>query len=179
MVSVRCKILVKEALDKLGLCYTMVNLGEVEMTGQISPRQYEQLKIILLQGGLDLTTDRKAIQVEKIKNTIIEMVHYESEMPKIKNSVYISEKFNLNYSYLSNLFSSVTGKTIEHYIIAQKIERAKQLLLYEELNASQTSQKLKYSSLAHLSNQFKKITGLTPSVFKKMKHKRLIPLENL
>jgi AraC-like DNA-binding protein len=179
MVSLRCKILVKQELDKLGLQYEGINLGEVRMKEQISAQQYEQLKNALLKSGLELTDDKKNILVEKIKNIIVEMVHYEDEMPRTKNSVYISEKLNLNYTYLANLFSRVTGKTIEHYIIAQRIERAKELLLYDDLSASQIYQKLNYSSLGHLSNQFKKITSLTPSFFKKMKHKRLIPLESL
>ena len=172
MVSLRCKMVVKSALDKLGLHYTKVELGEVEIMENITEEQRRQLEYSLLQSGLELMDDQKSILIERIKNTIIEMVHNE-ELPKINFSDYLSEKLKHDYTYLANLFSEVTGITVEHYIIAHKIERVKELLLYDELNLTEISYKLNYSSVAHLSNQFKKVTGLTPSFFKQLKNKRL------
>jgi len=179
MVSIRCKMVVKAALDALGLNYGVVDLGEVDVKGSISAEQHDQLKTTLMKSGLELMDDKKAILIERVKNVIVEMVHYEDEMPKIKHSVYISEKLHHDYTYLANLFSEATGITIEHYIIAHKIERVKELLLYDELNLTEISYKLNYSSVAHLSSQFKKVTGLTPTFFKKLKDKRRITLENV
>ncbi len=179
MVSLRCKMVVKLELNKLGLHYTKVELGEVEVMENITAEQHNQLKNGLLQSGLELMDNQKSILIEKIKNTIVEMVHYSEEMPKINFSDYISEKLNHEYTYLANLFSEVTGVTIEHYIIAHKIERVKELLLYNELNLTEISYKLNYSSVAHLSNQFKKITGLTPTFFKNLKNKRLTALNDV
>lgn len=179
MVSIRCKMMVKSELEKLGLHYGAVDLGDVEVLEDISPEQREQLKIGLLKSGLELMDDKKAMLIEKIKNVIIEMIHYEDELPKIKNSIYISEKLNYDYTYLANLFSEATGTTIEHFILIHKIERVKELIIYDELNLSEIAWKLHYSSVAHLSNQFKKITGLTPSFFKSLKQKRRSHLENI
>lgn len=123
--------------------------------------------------------DKKSIIIERIKNIVVEMVHYADELPKTNFSDFLSKKMDYDYTYLSNLFSEVTGTTIEHYIITHKIERVKELLVYNELTLSEIAWKLHYSSVAHLSNQFKKITGLTPSFFKKIKHKRLTAIENL
>jgi len=179
MVSIRCKMIVKAELDKLGITYGAVDLGEADIKEDITPVQREELKLALQHSGLELMDDKKAILIEKIKNVIIEMVHYSDELPKTKNSVYISEKLNHDYTYLSNIFSEATGTTIEHYIINHKIERVKELLLYDELNLTEISYILNYSSVAHLSNQFKKITGLTPSYFKQLKQKRRNSLENV
>ena len=179
MVSIRCKMLVKAELDKLGLHYRVVELGEVEIEENITPAQNHQLKTALLKSGLELMDDKKAMLIEKIKNVIVEMVHYEDEFPKTKNSDYISKKLDHNYTYLSNLFSEATGTTIEHYIILHKIERAKELIVYDELSLTEIAWKLNYSSVAHLSNQFKKITGLTPSFFRKLKTKRRTSLEDV
>ena len=179
MVSIRCKMIVKSELDNLNLHYGTVDLGEVEIKENISDKQRDQLKIALLKSGLELMDDKKAILVEKIKNIIVAMVHYEDELPKTNNSDYIGKKLNHDYTYLSNLFSEVTGITIEHYIIQHKIERVKELLLYDELNLTEISYKLNYSSVGHLSSQFKKVTGLTPSYFKHLKHKRRTPLEDV
>ena len=179
MVSIRCKMLVKSELDKLGLHYKVVDLGEVEIEENITAEQKNQLETALLQSGLELMDDKKSMLIEKIKNVIAEMVHFENEFPKTKNSDYISRKLNHNYTYLANLFSEATGTTIEHYIIIHKIERAKELIIYNELTLSEIAWKLNYSSVAHLSNQFKKVTGLTPSFFKKLKTKRLTSLEDL
>jgi AraC-like DNA-binding protein len=179
MVSIRCKMLVKAELKNLGLHFIVVDLGEVEIMENISMEQRGQLKLALAQAGLELMDDQKANLIEKIKKVVIEMVHYADELPRIKNSDYISEKLNYDYTYLANLFSEVSGITIEHYIIEHKIERVKELLLYDELNLTQISYKMNYSSVAHLSNQFKKVTGLTPSHFKQLKDKRRRSLEDI
>ncbi len=179
MVSIRCKMVVKAELDKLGVPYKSVDLGEVEIENKISLQQMENLKTGLLQYGLELQDDRKAVLIEKIKQVIIEMVHYADEMPKVKTSIYISKKLNHDYTYLANLFSEATGTTIEHYLISHKIEKVKELLLYDILNLTEISYKLNYSSVAHLSNQFKKVTGLTPSFFRHLKDKRRTGLESL
>jgi AraC-like DNA-binding protein len=179
MVSLRCKLLVREKLKQLGLTYVSVELGEVEIMENISEQQKEQLKLSLLDSGLELMDDKKNILIEKIKAVIVEMVHYADELPKTNFSEYISEKLHYDYTYLANLFSEVKGTTIERFIIDHKIERAKELLIYDELSLTEISYKLNYSSVAHLSNQFKKITGLTPSFFKRLKDKRRRPLEDI
>lgn len=179
MVSIRCKMIVKSALEKLGLIYGMVDLGEVEIKGDASASQIKALRETLLAAGLELMDDKKSIMIEKIKKVIVEMVHYSDELPKEKNSNYISDKLQLDYTYLSNVFSEVTGTTIEHFIISHKIEKVKELLLYNELNLTEISYRLNYSSVAHLSTQFKKVTGLTPSYFKKLKDKKRTPLEDV
>lgn len=179
MVSIRCKMVVKAELDKLGLNYKTVDLGEVDLEDNMTTEQNEKLKTGLLKSGLELMDDRKAILIEKIKKVIIEMVHYLDELPKIKNSDYISQKLKHDYTYLANLFSEATGTTIEHFIIAHKIEKVKELIIYDELNLTEIAWKLHYSSVAHLSNQFKKITGLTPSYFKSLKNKKRSLLENI
>jgi len=179
MVSIRCKMVVKAVLENLGLNYSTVELGEVEIIGNLSDAKHEQLKSDLLQYGLELMEERKMILVEKIKIVIVEMIHYSDEQPNIKISDYLSEKLNHSYTYLSNLFTEVKGIPIRHFIILHKIERVKELLMYDELPLSEIAWKLHYSSVPHLSIQFKKITGLTPSHFKNMKHKRLTALEDL
>lgn len=179
MVSIRCKMIVKTELDKLGLLYGSVDLGEVEIKNTITAEQYSQLKDALLLSGLELMDDKKAILIEKIKSVIIEMIHYTEELLKTKNSDYIGSKLNYDYTYLANLFSEATGITIEQYIILHKIERVKELIIYDELNLTEIAWQLHYSSVAHLSAQFKKITGLTPSFFKSLKQKKRIPLENV
>lgn len=171
--------MVKDELEKLGLHYTLVELGEVEIKESISQQQRLQLGIGLKRSGLELMDDKKAIIIERIKNVIIEAIHYSDEALKINFSDHLSEKLNYDYTYLSNLFSEVESSTIEHFIIKHKIERAKELLIYDELNLTEIAYKLHYSSVAHLSNQFKKITGLTPTYFKHLKHKRLDGLENV
>lgn len=179
MVSNRCKMAVKEELKKLGLHFIVVDLGEVEIMEDISNEQQEQLKIGLFNSGLELMDDKRAILIEKIKNVITEMIHHSDEMPKMNYSDHISGKLNYDYTYLSNLFSEVKGITIQQFIIIHKIERAKELLLYDELNLTEISFKLHYSSVAHLSNQFKKVTGLSPSHFKQLKDKRRSPIEEI
>lgn len=179
MVSLRCKMLVKEELKKLGLRYVVVDLGMVEVLEDITQVQHEQLKANLLRSGLELLDNKKAILIEKIKNVITEMIHYTDELPKVNFSEYISEKLDHDYTYLSNIFSEVKGITIQQFIIIHKIERVKELLLYDELNLTEISYKLHYSSVAHLSNQFKKVTGLSPSFYKQLKQKRMGNLENV
>ena len=179
MVSLRCKMLVKSELEKLGLHHILVELGEVEIIENISSEQHNVLKIELLKSGLELMDDKRAILIEKIKNVIIELVHYEEDLPKTNFSDFLAEKLHHDYTYMANLFSEVTGITIEHYIISHKIERVKELLIYGELNLTEISYKLKYSSVAHLSNQFKKVTGLTPTFFKHLKEKKRCALDNV
>jgi len=172
-------MLVKSELEKLGIAYKTVELGEAELEEPISNEQQEALKVVLAKSGLELMDDKKAMLVEKIKNVIIEMVHYSDEFPEANFSNFLSEKLNHNYTYLSNLFSEVKGTTIEHYIILHKIEKVKELIVYDELNLTEIAYKMNYSSVAHLSNQFKKITGLTPSFFKKLKSYRRSSLEDM
>lgn len=179
MVSLRCKMVVKEALQELGLNYILIDLGVVELIEEINPDQYKQLKVLLSHAGLELLDDKKSVLIEKIKNLIIEMVHYTDELPEVNYSEFISEKLGYDYTYLANVFSEVKGTTIQHFIIMHKIERVKELLLYEELNLTEIAFKMHYSSVAHLSSQFKKVTGLTPTFFKKLKDKRRKMLEDV
>jgi AraC-like DNA-binding protein len=179
MVSNRCKMAVKEELTKLGLHFIIVDLGEVEIMETISTEQLEQLKIALLSSGLELMDDKRAVLIEKIKNVITELIHHTDELPKMNYSDYLSEKLSYDYTYLSNIFSEVKGITIQQFIIVHKIERAKELMLYDELNLTEISYKLHYSSVAHLSNQFKKVTGLSPSQYKQLKDKRRSPIEEI
>ena len=179
MVSLRCIMMVKEELKKLGLHYATVELGVVDIMENITEKQYTILKKNLQKSGLELLDDKKSILIEKIKAVIIEMVHYADELPNVNYSEYISSKLNYDYTYLSNIFSEVKGITIQQYIIIHKIEKVKELLLYNELNLTEISYKLHYSSVAHLSNQFKKITGLSPSFYKQLKQKRNMNLENM
>jgi AraC-like DNA-binding protein len=179
MVSNLCKIAVKEELKKLGLHFVFVGLGEVDIMEDISVEQREQLKIVLLNAGFELMDGKRAVLIEKIKNVIIETVHFTDEMIKVNFSDYLSEKLNYNYTYLANLFSEVQGTSIEQFIISHKIERVKELIIYDELNITEIAWKMNYSSVAHLSNQFKRVTGLTPSHFKQLKDKRRSPIEEI
>ena len=179
MVSTRCKMVVKDELRRLGLHFIVVDLGEVEIMEDITPEQRKSLETALSVSGLELMEDKKAILIEKIKNVIIEMVHYSDEFPATNFSDYLSEKLGNDYTYMSNLFSEIKGTTIEQYIIAHKIEMVKELLMYEELNLTEISYRMNYSSVAHLSNQFKKVTGLTPTHFMQLKNKRRRPLEEV
>lgn len=179
MVSLRCKLLVKHELEKLGFHHTSIELGLVEIKESITDEQKQQLKSNLKVSGLELLDNKKSILIDKIKNVIIEMIHYSDEVPKVNYSDYISEKLGYDYTYLSNMFSEVKGITIQHFIINHKIERAKELILYDELNLTEIAYRLHYSSVAHLSNQFKKVTGKSPSFYKKIGEKRKNNLENL
>jgi AraC-like DNA-binding protein len=172
-------MIVKEELQKLDLKYVVIDLGLVEVMEDITQDQRELLKANLLRSGLELLDDKRSILIEKIKNVITELIHYSDELPRVNYSNYLSEKLGYDYTYLSNIFSEVKGTTIQQFIIINKIERVKELLLYNELNLTEIADKLHYSSVAHLSNQFKKITGLSPSFFKQLKQKRKGNLENL
>ena len=172
-------MVVKEELRNLGLHFITVDLGEVEIFEELSNEQHIELKENLLRSGLELLDDKKNILIERIKAVIVEMIHYSEELPKINYSDHISEKLNQDYNYLSNIFSEVKGITIQQYIIFHKIERVKELLLYDELTLTEISYRMQYSSVAHLSNQFKKVTGLTPTFYKQLKQKRQGNLENL
>ncbi len=172
-------MVVRSALEQMNLLYRHLDLGEVELLQDITPEQRVELHKILKRSALELMDDKKAILIEKIKNLIVEMVHYSDELPLINNSDYLAEKLGYNYTYLADLFAEVTGTTINQYIILHKIERVKELLLYDELNLTEISYKLNYSSVSHLSNQFKKVTGLTPTFFKQLKRKRRKALEDL
>jgi AraC-like DNA-binding protein len=179
MVSIRCKMLVKAELDKLGILYKTVELGEAETEEDISTEKWNELNIALKRSGIELMDDKKSILIEKIKNVVVELVHYSEDRLEINFSDHLSQKLNQDYTYLANLFSESQGITIEHFHILHKIERVKELLIYDELNITEIAWKLDYSSVAHLSNQFKKITGLTPSFFKKIKQKRRSSLEDI
>jgi AraC-like DNA-binding protein len=179
MVCIRCQLLVKDELDKLGLHYSDVKIGEADLTDMITNEQLAKLDIALRKAGLLVMDNKKSILVERIKQTIIELVHYNDEQIKVNLSDYLSEKLEYDYTYLANLFSEVKGTTIEKFYLAHKIEKVKELIVYDELNLTEIAYKMHYSSVAHLSNQFKKITGLTPSHFKNLKHKRRGTLENV
>jgi YesN/AraC family two-component response regulator len=179
MVCIRCKMLVKSEIEKLGLHCISVDLGEADVKESISAEQLRRLDSALKKTGLELMDDNKTILVEKIKTIIIELVHYTDDQIKINLSDYLSEKLNHNYTYLSNLFSEFKGTTIEQFYLAHKIEKVKELLVYDELNLTEIAYKLHYSSVAHLSNQFKKMTGLTPSHFKNLKHVKRDALGNV
>ena len=179
MVSLRCKIVVKSILQDLGIQPAIVELGEIDLKNKLSKKKALLLRAALLDVGFELMEDKKSILIEKIKIIVIELIHYSEEPPLLNFSSFLSEKLGYDYQYLSTLFSEVKGITIEHYIISHKIEKAKELLIYNELTLTEIAEKLHYSSVAHLSNQFKKVTGLTPTFFKKMKHRHLIAHEDI
>ncbi len=179
MVSNRCKMLVKESLKDLGLHFIVVELGVVEIMETLSTPQLEALKDVLHESGLELMDDKRAMLIERIKNVVIEMVHHSDELPKSNFSDFISDKLDHDYTYLANLFSEVQGTTIEQFIIAHKVERIKELIIYDELNITEIAYKMNYSSVAHLSSQFKKVTGLTPTHFKQLKDKKRNPIEDI
>ncbi len=179
MISLRCKLVVKEELQKLGITKIAIELGVIEFMEPISNVQMELFKTGIAQSGLEVLDDKKAILVEKIKNVITEMIHHTEILPKTNYSDYLSTQLNYDYTYLSNIFAEVKGVTIQQFIIIHKIERIKELLLYNELNIGEIAYRLHYSSIAHLSNQFKKMTGFTPSAFKKLKLNRKSNLENM
>lgn len=179
MVSLRCKLLVKAELEKLNLAYHSIELGEVILEKPIESEQKKELANALHLSGLEIMDDKNTMLIEKIKNIIVEMVHYADEFPEVKFSIFLSQQLHKDYHSLSELFSKTKGMTIEHFVIIHKIERAKELIMYDELNLSEIAFKLNYSSVAHLSHQFKKITGLTPSFFKSIQRKKRTNLEDL
>jgi len=172
MVSNRCKMIVKSELEEFGLHFIIVDLGEVEIMENISEEQRILLNLNLEKSGLRLLDDRKRVLIEKIKNIIVDLVYFSEQQPKINLSDYLSGKLNYDYTYLANLFSDSQSETIEHFFLNHKIERVKELLVYDEISLTEIAYKLHYSSVAHLSNQFKKMTGLTPSNYKDLKIKR-------
>ncbi len=179
MVSNRCIMAVKQLLNDLRIGYVEVQLGEIELKTTLAPAKQEQLKAALIGIGLEMISDKKSMLIEKIKSSILELVHYTDEPVTKKYSCFLSEKLKYDYTYLSNLFKKSKGICIEDYIIAHKIERVKQLLVYSNMNLTEISYQLNYSSVGHLSNQFKKVTGVTTRHFKQLEHKKFIPLEVL
>lgn len=179
MVSIRCKMIVRSELENLHIPYSSVEIGEAVLMSDLTAKQHSQLNTNLSRFGLEIMEDKRSKLIEKIKNIVVELIHYSEEPPTQNFSTFISEKLNYEYKYLSNLFSEVKGTTIEQFIISHKIERAKELIVYEELTLTEIAHRLHYSSVGHLSAQFKKVTGLTPSFFRKMKTKRMIPRDEL
>lgn len=168
MVSSRCKMVVKEALKDLNLHIIAVDLGEVDIAETLTLKQLAELKARLLDAGLELMDDKQVVLIEKSKNTIIEKIYHSDELIKVNFPDYLCKTLKCDYTYLAKLFSEVHGTTIEHFIIYHKIERIKKLIVNEKLKITEIAFKMNYSSIAHLSNQFKKMTGLTPSQFKQM-----------
>jgi AraC-like DNA-binding protein len=179
MVSIRCTMFVRSELEKMGYADCNVKLGEVVCLNDLSSAQLDHLKEVLHDAGLDVLDNKKSILIERIKNVVIEMVHYLDEFPKTKFSYYLSEKLNYDYTYLSNLFSETEGRTLEHFVLHHKVEKIKELIMYDELNLTEIAFKMHYSSVAHLSNQFKKITGQSPSAFKSMHNRSRLNLEDV
>lgn len=179
MVSNRCRMIVKSEIQKLGFHFVLVDLGVVELLEDLSAEQKETLDTNLNKMGLSLINDKKSILIERIKNAIVELIYYTDKLPKTNFSDYLSEKLDYDYTYMANLFSQTLDTTIEHYIIKLKIERVKELLIYDEMNLSEIADKMHYRSLSHLSSQFKKITGLTPSHYKNLRNHRRKPIENV
>jgi AraC-like DNA-binding protein len=179
MVCIRCQMVVKDELEKLGLQYAYVKIGEADIKGEVQPEQLERLKTDLKKAGLVLLDNKKNVLAEKIKGAIIELVHYTEDQIKVNLSDYLSEKLNYDYTYLANLFSEIKGTTIEKFYLTHKIERVKELIVYDEFNLSEIAYKMHYSSVAHLSNQFKKFTGLTPTQFKMLKNRSRETLEDV
>ena len=179
MVCARCKMVVKAVFEKLGLHTVSVELGEVELQNTITENQKKELLNHLHTLGFDLIDDKKSKTIEKIKTLIIDLVHHKNNELKINLSDYLAENLNQDYNSLSNLFSEVENTTIEKYFISQKIEKVKELIIYNELSLSEIADILNYSNVAHLSNQFKKVTGFTPTYFKQLKDRKRIQIENL
>jgi AraC-like DNA-binding protein len=179
MVCSRCSMVVKAQLEKLGYHPLSVILGEVEIEETLPGEELIALNNVLKNAGFELIDDKKSLTIEKIKNIIVTLVHHSNEPLNTNLSAYISSQLHQDYSYLSNLFSAVEGITIEKYFIAQRIEKVKELLVYDELTLSQIADRLGYSSVAYLSNQFKKVTGFTPSYFKALKENKRKNIEAL
>ena len=180
MVCDRCIMVVRQQLDEIGLTYKSVQLGEVELTKEPTEQQLQNLRDKLGAIGFELLDDKRAGLVEKIKSIIIDLIHQHEDVElNTKLSVLLEAKLHMDYHYLTTLFSSIEGVTIEKYVILQRIERAKELLVYDELSLNEISYKLGYSSVQHLSKQFKDTTGFTPSQFKQLKENRRKPLDKL
>jgi len=179
MVSNRCKVLVKSELERIGLHCMTIELCEVEVEEYISTEKRNQIIVDLKKIGYPLIEDKKIIIIEQIKAIIIELVHYRETPLKTNLSVYLSEKLQYDYTYLANIFSETHGHTIEQFFLIHRVERAKELLVYDELNITEIADKLHFSSVAHLSNQFRKVTGITPSHYKHLRKRKRQPLEKV
>jgi len=179
MACESCKLVVKEALEELGLSPVKIDLGEIETKEDVTDDEKKKLNTKIKKVGLELLEKKQGVLIEKIRKVIIDYVYKSDEKPNIKFSVLLSEELNHSYTYLANFFSEVEATTIEQYMIGLKIERIKELIILEEHTLSEIAYKLHYSSVAHLSTQFKKITGLTPSHFKSLKEKRRITIQNI
>lgn len=179
MACESCKILVKDTLDELGIPVIKVELGEIDTKGDVSDDEKKKLNTQIKKAGMELLEKKQGMLIEKIKQFIVEYISTSAEKPNLKFSVLLSKKFNYSYSYLANFFSEVEATTIEQYMIALKIERIKELIIFGEDTFSEIAHKLNYSSVAHLSSQFKKSTGLTPTHFKALKEKRRITIQNI
>lgn len=179
MVSIRCKMMVKSALAEMSINYTVVELGEIAINEKLSEKRKGQLKLALKNIGLELMEEQRAKIIENIKSVVIEMVHYSDHLPTVSFPVYLSQKLDQDYTLLSNMFSTVKGISIDHFIILHKIEKIKELIIYDELNLVEIAHKLGYKSVAGLSSQFKKMTGLTPVFFKSLKNQRKSLLKDI
>jgi AraC-like DNA-binding protein len=179
MVSNCCKLMVKEEFKKLKIKISTIELGELEIQQKITIKQFDKIRAALLKNGHEIMEDKKSIQIERVKNAIIDLIHYSDELPEINYSEYLGNKLECDYNNLSSLFSEVTGTTLQQFIIINKIERAKELIIYNELSIKEIAFKLHYSSVPHFSNQFKKLTGLSPKYFKALKKRKRIVLEHL
>ncbi len=179
MACESCKLVVKEALEKLHLHPQRVELGEAEIKGDLSPDKQKRLNDAIRKAGLELIENKEGILLEKIKKEIQKYAYTSGGKPSINLSRHLAEKLNYSYSYIATFFSSMEAKTIEQYVISLKVERAKEMILFKEITLSEIAVKLNYSSVGHLSAQFKKVTGLTPSHFKSLKEKKRIVLQQL
>ena len=179
MVCNRCILVVQNELDKLGIEATNIKLGEIILKKDLTTAEREALENVLDPLGFQVIYDKKSRMIEKIKNVIIDLVHHQDNDAKPNLSDVLSDALHHDYNYLSNLFSDIEGTTIEKYFIAQKVEKIKELLVYDELSLSEIADRMNYSSVAYLSNQFKKVTGLTPSHFKQIREDKRKPLDKV
>ena len=179
MVCNRCILVVQNELDKLGIEATNIKLGEITLKKDLTTTEREALENVLDPLGFQVIDDKKSRMIEKIKNVIIDLVHHQDNDAKTNLSDVLSDALHHDYNYLSNLFSDIEGTTIEKYFIAQKVEKIKELLVYDELSLSEIADRMNYSSVAYLSNQFKKVTGLTPSHFKQIREDKRKPLDKV
>ena len=161
-------VILKENLDELGFPYEINGLGEVNITGPVTPEQYKELETAIKKYGIEIIDNPKNALVQKIKEVIINLVYSDAKLPDSKISAYIADKMNLSYSYLAKIFAEITYTSIENFMILQRIERVKKLIVEEKLTCTEVAWKMNYSSVAHLSNQFKKTTGLSPTVFQRI-----------
>lgn len=174
-INLAAKVILQETLDKLGIQYEMNGMGEVHIDGSIEPEKYKALQSNLKKYGIEIINNPKNALVQRIKEVIIDLVYSDSKLPDSKISAYIADKMNLSYSYLAKIFAEVTFTSIENFMILQRVERVKKLIVEEKLTCTEVAWKMNYSSVAHLSNQFKKTTGLSPTVFQRIIERRNNP----